>query len=53
MFLMDGKKMSTRAGKTVELDKVLVEAVERAKKLGNESTINAKAVGIGAIKYFD
>jgi arginyl-tRNA synthetase len=52
LYLMEGKKMSTRAGKTIELNEVLNEAVERAKKLGNE-TINAKAVGIGAIKYFD
>jgi arginyl-tRNA synthetase len=53
LFLMEGKKMSTRAGKTVELNEVLTEAIERAKKLGNETTANAKAVGIGAIKYFD
>lgn len=52
LFLMEGKKMSTRAGKTVELREVLAEAIERAKKLGNETT-NAKAVGVGAIKYFD
>lgn len=53
MFLMDGKKMSTRAGKTIQLMDVLTEAVERAKKLGNSHSANAKAVGIGAIKYFD
>lgn len=34
LFLMDGKKMSTRAGKTVKLDEVLVEAIERAEKIG-------------------
>jgi arginyl-tRNA synthetase len=45
--------MSTRAGKTVKLDEVLVESIERAKKLGNEEPENAKIVGIGAIKYFD
>lgn len=53
LYLMDGKKMSTRAGKTIELNEVLTEAVVRAKKLGNETTTNARAVGIGAIKYFD
>ncbi len=53
LYLMGGKKMSTRAGKTIELDTVLTEAMERAKKLGNETTRNTKAVGIGAIKYFD
>lgn len=53
LYLMDGKKMSTRAGKTIELNEILTEAIERARKLGNETTTNAKAVGIGAIKYFD
>ncbi|MFZ3301194.1 MAG: arginine--tRNA ligase [Microgenomates group bacterium] len=53
LFLLDGKKMSTRAGKTVKLDEVLVEAIERAKKLGNTDDETAKQVGIGAIKYFD
>ncbi len=50
----DGKKFSTRKGKTVKLEEILLEAVERAKKLGedvNEET--ARKVGIGAIKYFD
>lgn len=53
LFLMDGKKMSTRAGKTVKLIEVLNEAIERAKKLGNVDQKTAQAVGIGAIKYFD
>lgn len=53
LYLMGGKKMSTRAGKTVKLDEVLVEAIERAKKLGNSDDVVAKQVGIGAIKYFD
>lgn len=53
LYMMDGKKMSTRAGKTVKLEEVLTEAIERAKKLGNESEETAKDVGIGAIKYFD
>lgn len=49
----DGKKFSTRKGKTVKLEKVLNEAVERAKKLGNSNNEVAKMVGIGAIKYYD
>lgn len=53
LYMMDGKKMSTRAGKTVKLDEVLIEAIERARKLGNTEFENAKIVGIGAIKYFD
>lgn len=47
----DGKKFSTRKGKTVKLEEVLQEAIERAEKLGNKES--AKAVGIGAIKYFN
>ncbi|MGB9637299.1 MAG: arginine--tRNA ligase, partial [Microgenomates group bacterium] len=60
-------KFSTRSGKTIHLEEVLKEAIERAKKLSegtNASTIVhqfvlkdsekvAKAVGIGAIKYND
>ncbi len=49
----DGKKFSTRKGKTIKLEEVLNEAVERAKKLGNDSEKVAKEVGIGAIKYYD
>ena len=49
----DGKKFSTRKGKTIKLDEVLTEAIERAKKMGSEDEENAKKVGIGAIKYFD
>lgn len=49
----DGKKFSTRAGKTIKLEEVLDEAVKRAEKLGNDSEKVAKEVGIGAIKYFD
>lgn len=50
----DGKKFSTRKGKTVKLEEVLLEAIERAKKLGEDvSDETAKKVGIGAIKYFD
>lgn len=49
----DGKKFSTRNGKTIKLEEVLDEAIERAKKLGSEDEETAKMVGIGAIKYFD
>jgi len=48
----DGKKFSTRKGKTIKLEEVLDEAIERAEKLGNNKKV-AKDVGIGAIKYFD
>lgn len=41
----DGKKFSTRKGKTIKLDEVLQEAITKAR--------NNQAVGIGAIKYFD
>ncbi|MEK7473062.1 MAG: arginine--tRNA ligase [Patescibacteria group bacterium] len=49
----DGKKFSTRKGKTIKLEQVLEEAIERAKKLGNSDQAIATQVGIGAIKYFD
>jgi arginyl-tRNA synthetase len=49
----DGKKFSTRKGKTIKLEEVLSEAIEKAKKLGNKEDKVAKEVGIGAIKYFD
>jgi len=46
-------KLSTRRGQTVQLDDVLDESIARAKKLtgGNEDI--ARAVGVGALKYFD
>jgi arginyl-tRNA synthetase len=49
----DGKKFSTRAGKTVRLEEVLEEAIDRAKKFGSPDAETAKQVGVGAIKYFD
>lgn len=55
----DGKKFSTRKGKTIKLEEVLEEAIERAKKLGQKegepayADASARQVGIGAIKYFD
>ncbi len=49
----DGKKFATRKGKTIKLEEVLAEAVNRAVKLGNGNKETAEIVGIGAIKYFD
>lgn len=49
----DGKRFSTRSGKTIKLEDVLDEAIDRAKKLGNTNAKTAVSVGIGAIKYFD
>ncbi len=53
LFLFEGKKMSTRKGTTVKLEEVLKEAIKRAKKLGSKDEKTARAVGVGAIKYFD
>lgn len=61
----DGKKFSTRRGETVKLAQVLNEAVERASLILKEKPESgnsldrgevdsvARAVGIGAVKYFD
>jgi arginyl-tRNA synthetase len=57
-------KMSTRRGLTVKLEKVLEEAIKRAGEIIDKSKTGgelsekekeniAKAVGVGAIKYFD
>lgn len=57
-------KFSTREGKTIHLEKVLSEAIERAEKLcetagvakemsAKERRQVAKSIGIGAIKYND
>lgn len=64
--LIRGKlgKMSTRRGETVRLEKVLREAINRAEKIIEESETGrelsekekkeiARAVGVGAVKYFD
>lgn len=64
LFLADGKKMSTRKGTTVKLEKVLNESVKKAKEIidrtetakdlsNKEKEDISKAVGIGAVKYFD
>jgi len=60
LVLKDGKKMSTRKGKTTKLDYVLNEAVLKAKAaieeknptLANKDEV-AKVVGIGAIIFND
>ncbi|MFZ5932773.1 MAG: arginine--tRNA ligase [Patescibacteria group bacterium] len=57
-------KMSTRRGQTIKLEDVLDEAIKRAKEIIDKSETGrglsqkekeevAKAVGIGAVKYFD
>jgi arginyl-tRNA synthetase len=49
----DGKKFTTREGKTVKLQTVLEEAEKRAVALGSKDKATAQMVGVGAIKYFD
>jgi len=55
----DGKKFSTRKGKTIKLEEVLDEAIARAGELQKgdgkpaSAITTARQVGIGAIKYFD
>ncbi len=62
-FKKEGK-MSTRRGQTIKLEEVLNESVSRARKLVEDSKTGkglsskqkdeiAKAVGVGAVKYFD
>jgi len=57
-------KFSTRKGETIHLESILKEAIERARKIieesetgkdlsGEEKEEIAKAVGIGAVKYND
>mgnify|MGYP000928638532 CR=1 FL=1 len=60
LVLQDGKKMSTREGKTTQLLDVLKEAIDNAKTAINEKNPNlenkdmvAKAVGIGAVIFND
>ncbi|MUK90761.1 arginine--tRNA ligase [Ornithinibacillus sp. L9] len=60
MILKDGKKMSTRKGKTVLLEEVLKEAIELAEKgikeknpdLASKDEI-ARQVGVGAVIFHD
>ena len=60
LVLMDGKKMSTRGGKTVKLYDVLQEAILMAKKAIEEKNpdldnkdLTAKKIGVGAIIFND
>lgn len=57
----DGKKFSTREGRTIQLEELLDEAISRAYKVvsqknpdlsGLEKRLVAEAVGIGALKYY-
>ncbi|MFO0704553.1 MAG: arginine--tRNA ligase [Candidatus Andersenbacteria bacterium] len=60
LYRMQGKKMSTRAGRVADMLEILEEAIERAQKviasknpaLKNKDVI-ARQVGIGAVKYND
>ncbi len=58
----DGKKLSTRAGKTIFMEEVIEEAVEKTRKIIEEKNPDlstkekdkiAKVVAIGALKYND
>lgn len=60
MVLQDGKKMSTRHGKSVKLQEVLEEAIELAGKYIEEKNPNlenkeevARKVGVGAVIFND
>ncbi|MBS4194239.1 arginine--tRNA ligase [Lederbergia citri] len=59
-ILKDGKKMSTRKGKVVLLEEVIIEAIQMAKKNIEEKNPNllkkeevANIVGVGAIIFHD
>lgn len=60
LILQDGKKMSTRQGKSIKLHDVLVEAIEMAKKyieeknptLENKEEVSRK-IGVGAVIFND
>lgn len=64
LYRLSGGKISTRLGTSVNLDDVLLEAITRAQRiiessetsrnlLDKQKKIIARAVGIGAVKYFD
>lgn len=58
LVLQDGKKMSTRKGKTVSLHEVLVEAVELAKTyveshISENVDETSKMIGVGAVIFND
>lgn len=60
LYAVGGKKMSTRAGRSTNVDDLLAEAINRAEKviaeknpdLPNKKEV-ARQVGIGAVKYHD
>lgn len=60
LILQDGKKMSTRRGKTSGLEAILNEAISKAKEQILEKNPNienidevARKIGVGAVKYND
>ena len=60
LILQDGKKMSTRQGKSIKLHDVLVEAIELANKYINERSDNlenkeevSRQIGVGAVIFND
>lgn len=60
LILQDGKKMSTRRGKTSSLEAILNEAISKAKEQILEKNPNienidevARKIGVGAVKYND
>lgn len=60
LILQNGKKMSTRKGKTVKLHDVLVEAIELSKKYMMERNVSldnidytSRKIGVGAVIFND
>jgi arginyl-tRNA synthetase len=60
LVLVEGKKMSTRGGKTTRLEEVVLQAIDGAKAAINEKNPQlehkddvAKAIGVGAIIFND
>lgn len=55
LYRFKDMKMSTRKGNTIWLEDVLQEAIEKAKKLGNENLADQTAIqiGVGALKWND
>lgn len=55
LYRFKDMKMSTRKGNTIWLEDVLQEAIDKAKKFGNENLTHetAEKIGIGALKWND
>jgi len=62
LILQEGKKMSTREGRAVELDDLIIQSIKKAKEITEEKNPNlpksekervAKILGVGAIIYND